>query len=325
MKKISLCIPCFNEVDNVVPMARVLTEIMEKLPQYDYEIIFTDNCSTDGTRDKLRLLAHEDCHIKVLMNNRNYGCTDGRSGKNTMRYISGEVYIGLPCDFQEPPELIPQFISEWENGYKVVLGQKIDSEENKIKYKCRRLYYEIIDRFSNIPQYTNVSGIVLLDKYVVNELKEVDDDIYVRNAIADMGIKVKLIKYKQGKRHAGKSSYNFNRYLNFAITGMVNTSTIPLRIATVLGFIVSFTSFVIGIVYLVLKLVFWDRFNAGMTPLLIGMFFIGAVLLLSVGIVGEYVGVVLRKVTHFPRVFTDETINFDEELAHKNNENYHKK
>ena len=174
MKKISVSVPCYNEVGNVREMAEILTGIMQDLP-YEYEIIFTDNCSTDGTKDILRELAAEDTHIKVLMNSRNYG-TDGRSDKNALRYVSGDVCIGIACDFQEPPELIPEFIKAWEEGYKVVCGQKMSSKEGLIKYTCRSLFYDIIRILSDTPQYEHISGIVLFDREVLEQFIKTDYD-----------------------------------------------------------------------------------------------------------------------------------------------------
>lgn len=309
-KKISIYVPCYNEVGNVKPMADTLTEIMGKL-SYDYEIIFTDNCSTDGTKEILRSLAAQDKHIKVLMNGRNYG-TDGRSTRNALKYVSGDAYVNLACDFQEPPELIPEFIKYWEQGYKVICGQKIGSKEGKFKYALRNLYYKIINVFSEIPQYAHLSGIFILDKEVINEWIKADYDIEFRYLLADMGYEVKLIPYEQRERRSGKSSYNIWRYLTFAINSMISTSVAPLRLMTVAGFLMSVVSFVIGIAYLVLKFLLWDNFQAGMAPILIGMFFLGSVQLFFLGIIGEYIGVILRKVTRQPDVILSEKINFND-------------
>ena len=185
MKKVSICVPCYDEVGNVREMAETLTGIMQKLP-YEYEIIFTDNCSTDGTKDILRELAAKDTHIKVLMNSRNYG-TGGRSERNTLKYITGDVSIGIVCDFQEPPELIPEFLKYWEEGYKVVCGQKTGSKEGKIKYACRHLYYKIIQQLSDVPQYEHISGIILIDREILQEYVKTDYDFQFRFAVADMG------------------------------------------------------------------------------------------------------------------------------------------
>lgn len=309
-KKVSIFVPCYNEVGNVKPMADTLTEIMQKLP-YDYEIIFTDNCSTDGTKEILRSLAAQDQRIKVLMNNRNYG-TDGRSDRNALTYVTGDVLISIACDFQEPPELIPEFIKYWEQGYKVVCGQKTGSKESKIKYACRSLFYKLINGLSDIPQYEHISGIELKDKEVLKEYMKSDYDLGFRFALADMGYEVKLIQYEQQARRSGKSSYNVWRYLTFAINSMISTSSAPLRLMTVAGFFMSIVSFIIGMVYLVLKLVLWHSFQTGMAPILIGMFFLGSVQLFFLGIIGEYIGVVLRKVSRNPDVILSEKINFDE-------------
>ncbi len=308
-KKISIFVPCYNEEDNVKPMAETLSRIMQSL-DYDYEIVFRDNCSTDGTRRHLRELARQDKRIKVLMNNRNYG-TEGR-GRKVMKYCSGDAVVEIACDFQEPPELIPEFIKEWEAGYKVVGGQKTASQEGRFIYFLRHLYYKIMTAFSDVPQYAHMSGILLLDREVVDEILKIDEDIVTRNAVADMGYDVKLIQYVQQKRRSGKTSYNVWRYLSFALNSMINTSTMPLRLMTILGFFMSFVSFLLGVVYLIMKFTIWGRFSAGIAPILIGMLFLGSVQLMFMGVLGEYIGVILRKVSRRPDVILCEKLNFDE-------------
>lgn len=310
MKKISIFVPCYNEEENVKPMAEALCNIMQSL-DYEYEIVFRDNCSTDATKQYLRELAREDTRIKVLMNNRNYG-TSGRGQHLVFEHCSGDVLIIIACDFQEPPELIPEFITAWEQGYKVVGGQKTASKEGKFIYALRHLYYKIINAFSDTPQYAHMSGILLLDKEVVTEILKTDEDITPRNAIADMGYDVKLIQYIQEKRRSGKSSFNVWRYLTFALNSLVNTSTKPLRLMTVTGFIMSLISFILAVMYLVMKFTVWYRFPAGIAPILIGMLFLGSVQLLFMGVLGEYVGVILRKISKQPDVILSEKLNFDE-------------
>lgn len=309
MKKVSIAVPCYNEVGNVRDMAETLTNIMKKLP-YEYEIIFTDNCSTDGTRDILRKLVLDDKHIKVLMNSRNYG-VDGRSDRNTLKYVTGDVFIGIACDFQEPPELIPEFLKYWEEGYKVVCGQKTGSEEGTIKYACRHLYYRIIQNLSSVPQYEHISGIMLFDREILERYVKTDYDFQFRFAIADMGYEVKLIQYKQRARKSGKSSYNIWRSLSFAINSLVTTSTAPIRIMTVVGMVLSFLSFLIGLVYLIMKLIWWRNFQMGQAPILIGIFFLGSVQIFILGLIGEYVGEILNRVSKTPDVVTTEKLNID--------------
>lgn len=311
-KKITIAVPCYNEEKNIPILLGRMIPVVDELP-YSVEIVFTDNCSTDGTVDVLRQYAINDKRIKVLVNRRNYGIT-GRSGQNSRKYFTGDAIINMASDLQDPPELIPEFLKYWEEGYKVVCGKKIGSKEGAIKYGCRSLYYKIIKSLSSTPQYEHISGINLYDRDVMNELLKVDYDFYFRFAIADMGYDVKFVPYKQDKRIHGRSSYNVLKYFSFAITSMVTTSNAPLRFMTLSGMTMGLFSFVVGGSYLIYKLVYWDRFQAGSAPLLIGFFFIGSVLLFSIGIVGEYIGIILEKVTNKPDVQLKETINIDEEL-----------
>ena len=308
MKKISVMIPCYNEQDNVVPLTEAVEAQLGNL-NYEYEIIFVDNCSTDDTRERLRGISKKNRNVKLLFNSRNYGI-DGRSGRNALKYVTGDVVISMASDFQDPPELIPEFIKYWEEGYKVVCGKKTSSQEGKIKYYLRDCYYKIIASLSEIPQYSHISGITLMDKEVLSEWLKTDYDYYFRFALADMGYEPKLIEYKQQKRRSGKSSYNLWRYLTFAIDSMVTTSKSPIRCITIIGLSMSVISFLVGVIYLVFKLTHWHLFAAGTAPLLIGVFFIGSLQLFSLGLIGEYVGVILRKVTRRPDVILAEKINF---------------
>lgn len=310
-KKITINVPCYNEEDNVKPMAETLTHIMQTL-DYDYEIIFKDNCSTDATKERIREIASADKHIKAIMLNRNYG-TGGRGRRMRLGYCTGDVIVNIACDFQEPPELIPEFIKYWEQGYKVVAGQKTGSREGKVKYFLRHLYYKIMDAFSEVPQYDHMSGILVYDREVLDEILKIDEDIVLRNALADMGYEVKLIQYVQEKRRSGKSSYNVWRYLTFALNSLVNTSTAPLRLMTVMGFCMAVISFILGIVYTIMKLTIWYRFSAGVAPMLIGMLFLGSVQLLFMGVLGEYIGVILRKVSRQPDVIVSDFVNMDDD------------
>jgi len=309
-KKITISMPCYNEERNIPILMDRLTPVIDSL-EYDVEVVFTDNCSTDNTVEVLRKYAESDKRIKVLVNRRNYGIT-GRSGKNSRKYYTGDAIISMASDLQDPPEMILEFIKCWEQGYKVVCGKKIGSKEGRIKYAFRTLYYRIIQALSSTPQYEHISGICLYDRDVMLELLKADYDYYFRFAIADMGYEVKFIPYEQEKRVYGKSSYSLLRYFSFAVTSMVTTSTAPLRVMTISGMLFGIISFIIGIIYLIYKLVYWQRFQAGSAPMLIGFFFIGSVLLFSIGLLGEYIAVILRKVTHEPDVQLKETINIEE-------------
>lgn len=311
MKKISICICCYNEEGNVYDMYSAVSKEMKKLEdRYDHEIIFSDNDSKDDTRNILKTIAQKDDHVKVILNTRNFGAT--RSGLNCAFRSTGDCMILLPCDFQTPPELIPQWIRLWEEGNKIVCGQKVRSRESRLKYFLRNVFYGIIKLSSEVPQYEHLTGLMLIDEQILNVMRETyEADADFRFLIADLGYKIKIVPYEQQERRAGKSSYNIARYLDFAITSLVNTSWIPLRLATVTGVLVSVICFMVGLVYLVYKLTHWYTFDAGTAPILIGMFFIGAVQLLFIGVVGEYVGSILRKISKSPLVVEEEIINFD--------------
>lgn len=312
MKKISICIPCYNEEGNIIPVYNAVKKEMDQLKNYDYEIIFADNASKDNTPAILRELARSDRKVKIIFNVCNFGPM--RSGKNCVNRAKGDAIISLACDMQEPPELIPSFIHCWEGGKKVVLGKKNGSQENKVKFLLRKLFYKIIQLCSNKPQFDGVTGFGIQDKEVRDVVRDLNEtDMPFRNIIAELGYEVELIPYIQKKRQKGKSSYNFFRYLDFAINSFVHTTKVPLRLATILGSCIALISFLVGLIYFIYKLLNWDSFQAGMAPILIGIFFLGSVQLLFIGIAGEYIGVILDKVTKRPLVIEKEVINFEKE------------
>ena len=309
MKRISILVPCYNEEKNIEPMISSLTNVMEQLNGcYDYEIIYRDNASTDHSLDILRSIAVHNKRLKVIVNSKNYG-HDFK--KNTFfGRISGDIIIMIAADLQEPPELIPEFIKWYEKGYEAVCGQKIDSDEGVIKFRLRKVFYYIIDSLSETKQYRNMSGITLLSRRLWNMMFETDFPV-PRFFLADLGCDVKLIQYKQRKRLYGKSKITIGTLLSFSIGSLIETSVMPLRIMTVIGLFMSFIVFLLGIVYLVLKLMFWYRFSAGTAPLLIGIFFIGAIQMFCLGMVGEYVGNILKRVRYHNPPLVNELINFN--------------
>lgn len=314
MKKISILIPCYNESQNVKEMYLAVKKVMETLPQYDYEQLYIDNSSEDNTWEILKSIAKQDEHVKAIENETNFG--PGRSGSYGMYQTEGDASICLACDFQDPPELIPEFIKKWEEGYKVVWGKKTESQESKIMFAIRTLYYKLIKAFSNVQQYEHVTGFGLYDKEVVQRMKNSNEPSPIfRNLIADYGYRIGFVEYIQPKRERGKSSYNFFSYFDTALQSLINTSRLPLKLATFCEIIVSGISFIIAIIYLIMKLVYWNRFTAGTAPIVIGIFFLGGVQLLFLGIIGEYVGEILTRVTKRPLVVEHERINFE---VHKN-------
>ena len=311
MKHISIMTACFNEEGNIRNIYNAEKEQFNKLPQYTYEHIFIDNCSTDNSRVILRELSKEDHNVKVIFNVTNFG--PNRSGTYGMLQGTGDAVICIVCDLQDPPELIPTFLQKWEEGFKVVLGQKTKSKENPVMYQIRKIYYGIMAKLSETEHLTNVTGYGLFDKEVLDMIKWIDDpEPYIRGLVTQLGYKWCLVPYTQQERKSGKSSYNFYKYFDFAITGLTHVSRKPLRMATLMGFIMSATSFIIAVIYLIAKLVRWDDFNLGTAPILIGMFLLASVQLAFIGVIGEYVGAILTRVTKRPMVIEEERLNFDE-------------
>ena len=312
MKKISILIPCYNEVENVVPMSEaVVTMMTGNLPQYDYELVFIDNASKDGTRDKLREICAANPKIKAIFNAKNFG--QFNSPYYGVLQVTGDCVIQMCCDFQDPVELIPRYVREWENGYKIVIGVKTSSKENPVMRFMRTCYYKLIKKMSDVEQIEHFTGSGLYDRAFIEVLRKLDDPIpFMRGIVAELGFERKEIPYEQPKRRAGKTHNNFYSLYDAAMLSFTSYTKIGLRIATFAGAIVGFLSFILAIVYLILKLTNWDRYPAGTAPILIGMLFLGAVILFFIGLLGEYILNINKRVMHRPLVIEEERINFEE-------------
>lgn len=313
MKKISIMIPCYNEEENVVPMSEAVTELFEKeLPQYDYEILFIDNASTDNTRPLLREICRKNKKVKAIFNAKNFG--QFNSPFHGMLQTTGDCTITMVCDFQDPLDLIPKYLKEWEDGYKIVIGIKSKSKENPLIYHLRSLYYKFVKKFSDVEQIEHFTGSGLYDKDFIEVLRNLHDPTpFLRGIVAELGFKIKRIEYEQPKRRAGKTHNNFWTLYDAAMLSITSYTKIGLRIATFIGIIVAFISLGIGIVYLIMKLIWWDRFSAGMAPMLIGMFFLGSLQLFFIGLIGEYIMNMNKRLMNRPLVVEEERINFEEE------------
>jgi len=319
MKKISIVVPTYNEEENVKPLAdAIVSEITNNLPEYDYEIIFIDNDSADSTRPILRQMATNNRKIKAIFNAKNFG--QFNSPYYGLLQTTGDCTILICADFQDPVNMIPKFVHEWENGYKIVIGQKTASQENKLMYFLRSIYYKMIKKYSDVEQIEHFTGFGLYDKSFIDILRDLKDPTpFLRGIVAELGYKRKQIPYEQQKRRAGKTSNNFYRLYDAAMLSFTSYTKIGLRIATFLGFAVAAFSFVAAIVYLVLKLIYWDRFAAGTAPLLLGMLFMGAVILVFLGFMGEYILSINSRIMNRPLVIEEERLNFDEQVE-KNNQ-----
>ena len=312
MKKISVLIPCYNEEENVVPISEAVIGIITKeLPQYDYELVFIDNDSTDKTRELLRMLCAKNPKIKAIFNARNFG--QFNSPYYGILQVTGDCVISMVADFQDPVEMIPKYVKEWENGYKIVIGIKKSSQENPVMYWLRGCYYKLIKKLSDVDQIEQFTGFGLYDKRFIEVLRNLDDPTpFLRGIVAELGFRRKEIPYEQPLRRAGKTSNNFYRLYDAAMLSITSYTKAGLRLATIFGSICSAVSMIVAIVYLVLKLVYWDRFAAGMAPLLIGMCFLGSVQIFFIGLVGEYILTINARVMKRPLVVEEERINFEE-------------
>ena len=312
MKKISIVTPCFNEEENIEPLSDRVRDLFKgSLSNYDYEHIFIDNCSTDKTVSVLRKLAEKDKKVKVILNTRNFGHI--RSPYYAMFQAEGDAVINLVADLQDPPDLIKNFVEEWIKGYKVVVGVKTKSEENFLMFGLRKFYYSLLNSLSESEQIKNFSGFSLYDRSFINHLKNLDEPYpYLRGLITEFGFERKEIEYTQPVRRKGKTKNNLYTLYDIAMLGFVNHSKVPLRMATFLGFIISFISIFVAGIYLVYKLLYWDEFQTGTAPLIIGLFFFSSVQLIFIGIVGEYVGAIYTQVKKRPLVIEKERINFSD-------------
>ena len=311
MKKISVLIPCYNEEENVVPISEAVIGIITKeLPQYDYELVFIDNDSTDKTRELLRMLCAKNPKIKAIFNARNFGQFNG------ILQVTGDCVISMVADFQDPVELIPKYVHEWENGYKIVIGIKTSSKENPVMYWLRSCYYKLIRKLSDVEQIEHFTGSGLYDRQFIEVLRNLDDPTpFLRGIVAELGFKRKEIPYEQPKRRAGKTHNNFYKLYDAAMLSFTSYTKAGLRLATFFGAFCGGISFLVGMVYLIMKLLYWDRFAAGMAPLLIGMCFLGSVQIFFIGLLGEYIMSINTRVMHRPLVVEEERINFDTPAA----------
>ena len=310
MKKISIMVPCYNEEENVLPMSRALTEQMEQLPQYDYEILFIDNCSQDRTRELLRQICAENPRIRAIFNSKNFG--QFNSPYHGICQTTGDCTLCVCCDFQDPVEMIPRLIEEWEKGYKIVIGVKTSSKENRLMYFLRSVYYKMVRRMSKVEQIEHFTGFGLYDKSFVSVLRELDDPTpFLRGIVAELGPKIKQVEYEQAKRRAGKTSNNFLSLYDAAMLSFTSYTKIGMRLASFLGLLMSGGSALGALVCLILKLVDGDLFQSGTAAILLTILFIGGLQLFFIGFLGEYVMSINTRVMKRPLVIEEERINFD--------------
>ncbi|WP_152395461.1 glycosyltransferase [Paenibacillus guangzhouensis] len=310
MKKISIVTPCYNEEDNVEELYQRVREVFDELSGYVYEHIFIDNASKDNTVAILKRIALKDQNVKIIVNARNFGHI--RSPYHALLQADGDAVILLVADLQDPPNMIIDFIEKWEEGYKVVLGVKTESHESAAMFAIRKMYYNFINRVSEIELTKNNTGFGLYDRKIIQILREINDPYpYFRGLISDIGFESYKIEYVQPVRKRGITKNNFYTLYDMAMLGITNHSKIPLRLAAMLGFLMSAVSLLVAVGYLIAKLVFWNYFTLGLAPLVIGLFLFSSVQLFFIGIIGEYIGSIHTQVLKRPLVVEKERINFE--------------
>ncbi len=311
-KKVSIMVPCYNEEENVVPISEAIVAQMDQLPQYDYELLFIDNCSTDNTRPLLREICSKNPKIRAIFNVKNFG--QFNSPYYGICQTSGDCTIPICADFQDPVEMIPEFLKYWEEGYQIVCGVKTSSQESGLMYGLRTIYYKLIKKFSAVEQIEHFTGFGLYDKSFVDVLRKLDDPTpFIRGIVAELGGKRKEIPYEQPLRRAGKTHNNWYSLFDAAMLSVTSYTKVGMRIAELVGIGFAVLNLLVGFVYLILKLIYWDRFVAGQAPMIIVTSLMCSVILAFLGFLGEYISAINVRLMRRPLVVEEERINFETE------------
>lgn len=313
-KHISLVAPCYNEKDNIPELFDRVRAAMSAFPQYTWDLLLIDNSSTDGTIEVIREMSKRHAELRAIINARNFGHI--RSPHHALCQTDADATIFLASDLQDPPELIPDFIRKWEHGAKIVVAVKQQEESSFVIKYVRKFYYRLLDRLADVPVIKDFTGFGLYDRVVMDALKTMNDPYpYFRGMLSEIGYSIETIPFFKPMRKRGLTKNNFYSLYDMAMLGITSHSKVPLRLATLAGFTLSAFSLLVSVVYLVMKLIYWDRFTAGMAPVLIGVFFFLSVQLFFIGLLGEYVGWIFTHVKNRPHVFERERIGFDKKPA----------
>ena len=314
MKKISIMVPCYNEEENVIPMSEALVAELSKLENYDYEILFIDNCSLDSTREKLREICANNKKIRAIFNSKNFG--QFNSPYYGLCQTTGDCTISVCCDFQDPVEMIPKFVEEWEKGAKIVCAVKTSSKESKVMYFLRSIYYKTIKKLSKVEQIEHFTGFGLYDKSFIQVLRNLGDPTpFIRGIVAELGPKIVKIEYEQAQRRAGKTSNNFFSLYDAAMLSFTSYTKIGARLASFLGMLMCAGSAIAGVISLIVKLILasgGEKFVVGIGAAVLATFFVGGLILFFVGLLGEYVIGMNARIMNRPLVIEEERINFDD-------------
>lgn len=311
-KTISIMIPCYNEEENARPIYEaVRDELLKSCPNYDYEILFIDNKSKDKTREIIEEICREDKHVKAIFNSKNFG--QFNSPYYGMTQTTGDCTITICADFQDPVEMIPKFIEAWEEGYKIVIGKKTRSRENKLMYFLRGCYYKTIKKMSHVEMIEQFTGFGLYDKSFIEVLRDLKDPTpFIRGIVAELGPERKEIEYEQPNRRAGKTHNNLLSLYDAAMLSFTSYTKSGMRFSTLLGFLISGFSVLTAIGFLIAKLIAWDSFSPGYAPIIIAVFFMGGIQLAFIGFMSEYIMAMNTRIMNRPLVIEEKRLNFDE-------------
>ena len=312
MKKIiSIVTPTYNEEENIERMVKEIEKVMDSMKdKYEYEHVVIDNNSKDKTVEILKKIASDKKNLKVIVNTRNFG--QSRSPFHALLQTKGDAVITMAADFQDPVELIKDYIGSWEKGSRVTLAKNINTQDSLIISKLKKLYYELIHSISEVkvPMHTTGSGIY--DRKIIDVFKKINDPYpYHRGLIAEIEDEINFIEFDRPVREKGESKNSFLSLYNVGMMAIAKHSSVPLRIVIFLGLLSSLLSFISGVIYLIYKLLYWDSFSVGIGPLVIGMFFFFLITILIIGIIGEYILLILTYSKNLPLVIEKERINFD--------------
>ncbi|MCC7645235.1 MULTISPECIES: glycosyltransferase [unclassified Janthinobacterium] len=307
-KMISIVTPCYNEEENIDELYQRIAAVMATLP-YDYEHICIDNASTDGTVKRIKELAAQDTRVKLIVNARNFGHI--KSPYYAIQQSNGDACVLIASDLQDPPEMILEFVKKWEEGFKTVLAVKPESEESSVMFFLRKSYYRLITKISEVALVQNATGAGLFDRAVIDILRTIDDPYpYFRGLLCEIGFPIATVPFKQPRRQRGVTKNNFYTLYDIGMLGITNHSKVPLRLMAMSGFFLAFLSLLVAFMFFVAKLLFWDSFQLGTAPILIGIFFFGAIQAFFIGVLGEYIGSIHTQVRKMPLVVELERVNF---------------